>query len=207
MTAERPPTRYGAGTDADALTSLEMSLRAPLFAAITTSVSTAGHLLGGGDLPSAETLTLLSMLVGISWRVLARREQSLTRLVIGVLAAETVIHAVLTGATSDHTHHGAAMTGSLLGLTVGCADPTVMMVAHAVAAFLVGGWLRGVESATWRFARRLLPAMPLRPVACVPFVPAALRPLPQWPEIVWHGLVGALVAHRHRGPPACAHSC
>jgi len=120
----------------------------PLFSVVTVGLGVGGHVLGGGSPPDAATLTLLIGVVGLAWRVLARAEQSLPRLIVAVYAVQAGMHiALLSPATGSV---------SMSGMTIGAVSvpPGAMWAGHLLAGLGVAAWLRRGERLFWRLVRR-----------------------------------------------------
>jgi hypothetical protein len=167
----------------DALSGVSMALRAPSFAAATVGLSTFGHVLAGGGPPDPALLGLLLVLVGVTFSAVARREQTLPRLLLAVGVTQLSLHQLL--ATAGHTHRSLAVA---------------MVVAHALAGAAVAWWLRRGEAAAWRLARRVVRSLiPTSPTPLPEPVPTSVRtgraaPAPP-PWLI------AMVADPRRGPP------
>jgi hypothetical protein len=187
-------------------------VRAAVFAVVAVYVSVAAHLLGGGARPDESLLLLAVALVTVLYRVLlAGRERSWPVLAAALAAAEAGLHELF-GASLDAT--GMPLAGHA-GMAHGTASGThrglSMIVAHAVAAVLLGWVLRHGERAAWSaartvtghllaFVRRLVVLHRLR--AAAPGRPAGLPRTapdagPRWRHQRWtSGPLG------RRGPPS-----
>lgn len=179
-----------------------LALRVPAFAAVTVALGIAGHVAAGGALPDLGPIVLLLIAVAVGWRVVARTEQSLPRLLTGVLAVQGGVHLVLADA---HDHHAAAMPdmagAHATGLAADAVPGIAMWAGHALAAVGVAWWLRRGEAATWRAVRRVLPRLLVWAVPAVRGVPARVRPASS-PGAVRAVRLRPFVAEPRRGPPA-----
>jgi hypothetical protein len=117
--------------------------RVGIFTLATVLLGLAGHLTGGGQLPSAIVLAGLLAGTAVAASGMAGREQTLPRITLAVGAIQVGIHAVLMSPTPGMVDHGGAMPGDS------------MVAGHAVAAVLLAWWLRRGEAAAWRLARAL----------------------------------------------------
>lgn len=191
--------------DLESLAAVSMAIRAPAFAAVTMAVGVGGHLAAGGVVPGAGTLALLALLVALSWRVTARQEQSLARLVAAVEVAQLAVHHGLAGSSGHAAHLAqAAHLGHEHGPAAGSGVGGLWMVtAHAIAGAAVAWWLRRGEVAAWhllRLARRLVRSLVVRLAGLPPLLlPVPSRP--EWPEAVCAREVLAVRSAPRRGPP------
>jgi hypothetical protein len=152
----RAPGGLVTSGDPEAGLRVGLALRVPLFTAVTCGLGVGAHLLGGGRPPSWSLLALILVAVALVWRVTSRAEQSLPRLVTGVLGLQLGIHLTLSApgalpeasaADSGHTMAGVAHTSPM------------MWLAHGLAAVAVAAWLRGGEAALWRAVRRVVTSL------------------------------------------------
>jgi hypothetical protein len=154
------------------LTASRPLLRAFTFAGVAVPVSLAGHLAdaGAGARPDEATLLLAVALVTVAYRVLlAGRERSWPLISAALGGTELILHVVF-GSGAGHVHSGSGLT---------------MTAGHAIAALVLGWFLRGGERALWSAARRLAVerrhlAFPLLAVLALlglgPIAPARIEP-------------------------------
>jgi len=121
--------------------------RAVAFAAVAVPVSLTGHLAARGQAPDEASVLLAFAAVVFGHRVLvAGRERSWPVLTAWLAAAQLLLHVTLPAAQASGHVHGPAG---------GAAPPVPLMVAgHAVAAVVLGWFLRQGEEALWSAARR-----------------------------------------------------
>lgn len=168
----------------------------PAFSAVTVALGVAAHLTAGGMAPDGAQLILMLLVVALTWRSLARTEQSLLRLTAGVAGVQVAIHLMLgegsmTGQVSAHVHRSA---GPAPGL-----PSAVMLACHIAAGLLVAVWLRRGEATAWSAIRAVAPLIRCAaPGALCAQVPA--RAGHQAPERL-ASLVLARLGDRYRGPP------
>jgi hypothetical protein len=133
-------------------------------------------------------------LVGLSWRVVARAEQSLPRLLAAIYAVQVGIHVALLDPSAG--------SGWMSTMTIGhlSVHPGVMCAAHLLAGLGVAAWLRRGERLFWRLVRhtvqRLLTPQPTPMLLdLLHTTPPPARPGPS--------LQGArlVLCHPRRGPP------
>jgi hypothetical protein len=144
-------------------------LRALVLAGVATLTGVVAHVSGGGYLPPAIGLVSLWFMVAVAVAPLLGRELSTVRVVVLLMAGQTVIHAVLTtlvghrddspspGSVPTPVHHPAG--GEHLPSTVphwaghlvnDLAGPHALMaLTHLAAAGAVGLWLAAGERALW----------------------------------------------------------
>ena len=121
--------------------------RAVAFAAVAVPVGLTGHLAARGQAPDEASVLLAFAAVVLGHRVLvAGRERSWPVLTAWLAAAQLLLHVVLPAAQASGHVHGPA----------GGAAPSapLMVAAHAVAAAVLGWFLRQGERALWSAARR-----------------------------------------------------
>ena len=108
--------------------------RAVAFAAVAVPVGLTGHLAARGQAPDEASV------------LLAARERSWLVLTAWLAAAQLLLHVILPAAQASGHVHGPA----------GGAAPSapLMVAAHAVAAAVLGWFLRQGERALWSAARR-----------------------------------------------------
>lgn len=173
-------------------------LRVPVFAAVTVALGVTGHVLAGGSPPGPAMLALLVAAVGVCWRVVARREQSLPRMLVAVYAVQAGMHVALLSPQGPLTDGSMSMTpaasGPMSGNSVG------MWAAHMLAGLAVAAWLRRGESLFWRLVRRVVPRLIFpRAGRTMPDVPAP--PLPQGRRVVCPVGARLVLSDPLRGPP------
>lgn len=177
--------RSGTGTGA----------RATVFAGSTVVLGVVAHVLGGGAAPGLGLVLFLTAVCAVLWAGVAGAvEQTLPRLLAGVVAVQVALHVALLG--HGHTGHAAMHgAGHAHGLTLSA------LAGHLVASLLLAWWLRLGEQAVWSATRRLvcrllviLPRPVTLQVAGSTPVPSALAfvPVP----------AGAALLPARRGPPA-----
>jgi hypothetical protein len=185
-----------AGPQVDGSAGFGLALRVPAFAAVTTALGVAGHVLAGGQVPSVGVLCLILAVITALWRPFTRGETSPAVLWAGVAVTQVGIHLAL---MPGHEVHDLAMADA--GAASIPAVPSVWMwPAHALACVLVAGWLQQGESVAWQAFRRILPALP-GPVAAPQGWAPARTPrgdAPGW--VATLRLLGVL-GDRRRGPP------
>lgn len=202
----------------DAVTAVSLALRIPVFTVVTLGLGMGAHVMAGGSPPTGGALLTLAVLVGLAWRVVAAREQSLVQLTLTLWAMQAGLHVAMAdggcGAVSGMTHHeaghlvaSAEALVSCSGMPPGMAHGAMgapwagMWVTHAVAGLLVALWLRRGEARVWRAVRRLLPR--LRSAFSAARVRKALR-RPAWvsvPVADLHAPVLVAISDPRRGPP------
>ncbi|MEX5237414.1 hypothetical protein [Kocuria arenosa] len=189
-------------------------VRAVLVTALVLALAGAGHLAGGGALPSPLLLIVLGMgvLGPVAWA--AGYRLSLGRLLVILGATQWVLHeafSVLSAATACHHapvgHHG--LHSGLVSacpptpvLEIGHHDPIglglPMLVGHGLAVVATAVVGAQAENALWlarEWLRPLLAAAgPVRLLLTCPQPPMPLEPRP---VLVWRGLRW----DRVRGPP------
>lgn len=195
-------------------------LRAACLTVAVLGLSLAAHVLAGGHAPSAGLTAGLALTVFWVCTVLTWRRLGRVSVTAFLLVSQVVLHGCfefLSGAPSCvelvHAHAGHLAGGSTIACTGAGADMGTMthgampgpsmMLAHAVAAVLVGLLLAGGERALWFLAglvwrplptRRELPQRAVRAVftasceALSPLQPAlggvGRRGPPGWPAAV-----------------------
>lgn len=196
---------------------LRMALRVPLSTVVTTGLGILAHLAGGGRPPGAAALVVLLTLITLLWKVMARVEQSLLRLLGGVVWVQVGIHFTLSQGhvTSTTATDGCAESAGAPGLPPhGTATSAVtsaagdamhsggwMWLAHGVAALGVAYWLRRGEAACWRALRRVV----MRLLPAVRAVGIPHRDAKTWVDDAGDARLDpppVLLGHRWRGPPA-----
>jgi hypothetical protein len=206
----------------DAVTAVSLALRIPVFTVVTLGLGLGAHVMAGGSPPTGGALATLAVLVGLAWRVVAAREQSLVRLTLTLWAMQAGLHVAMaeggcgvaggavTGMSHPEAGHLLASSQVLLscsGMPPGMAHGATgapwagMWVTHAVAGLLVALWLRRGEARVWRAVRRLLPR--LREAFRAARVSLARRG-PAWvsvPVADLHAPVLVALGDPRRGPP------
>lgn len=154
-------------------------LRATLFAGLTCTLATVGHVAAGGNAPSPALLTGFAALVLIGARLSAEKERGWRPVMVGTIGVQLFAHALfaLGGGVSRSDgwtiqrlwlcHQGpVGQPGSQTAAPfAGIAAPHLlppathvllgagaMLAAHAVAAVLLAIWLRHGELLAWRLA-------------------------------------------------------
>ncbi|WP_433294565.1 hypothetical protein ACQPZQ_10650 [Pseudonocardia sp. CA-142604] len=165
-------------------------LRGAVLAGLTSLLTAAGHLAGGGTIPSLALLILLFPLLTGVFVALARHIAGVVGTVVRLAAGQLVLHYLMvlmhpTHAVADPV---ALSNWRMLGMHAAVTVATAVAVRHADAAVLaVGAVLRRVVP------RRLV-------------LPAVQCPLPTLvvaePAVTAHLARALSVAHIRRGPPA-----
>jgi hypothetical protein len=133
-------------------------LRASLAAGAAVTLGVIGHAVGGGDPTAAGMVLSFAAMVGPSW-LLAGRERGLLTIVALQVAAQQVVHPLLT------------LGG---GPTVSAVPHDVMFLAHLLGALVMAVWLSAGERRAWAAARRAVERLTL---LCLPLpVPRPRRP-------------------------------
>jgi hypothetical protein len=192
-----------------------MALRVPLFTVATVGLGILAHLAGGGGPPGLATLLLMLAAVALLWKVAARTEQSLLRLLGVMVWVQLGIHLALSQASlgssagqsdcSTMTAMASGGSGAAGGTTAMPAGHAMhgslwMWVAHGAAALLVAAWLRRGEAACWRALRRVVARL-APPVRALPVLEPNLK---SWVDDAGDARpdpAPALLGHRWRGPP------
>ena len=119
-------------------------LRAGGFAAVATPVSLAGHVAAGAPAPDHATVLLGVSLTVLAHRaLLGRRERSWPVITLALASTQLGLHLLLSGDAGTHVHAlRPASSGSGL-------PPVAMLAAHALAALVLGWFLRQGEQALW----------------------------------------------------------
>ena len=139
-------------------------LRSLVFGWMAVVVSLAGHVAAGGTVPDAAGLLLALALTVSGYRLLlACRERSWPVLAGALALVELALHRLFM-AWAAGPSMGSGMSGSGVGTATGldgmgramapCPSPTMMLVAHVLAAVFLAGVLRQGEAALWSAARR-----------------------------------------------------
>jgi hypothetical protein len=126
--------------------------RAALLGAIALLSGTAAHVSAGGLLPSSIAMVGLLVIATLAATRCVLHRASALRLVALVLAGQTLIHLMLSALAGHHEDLGVAgsSSGSLAHLVHHLSEQDPLMVlAHLVAAAVLGGWLAVGESALW----------------------------------------------------------
>lgn len=178
--------------------------RAGSWAAAALGLSVGAHLVGGGDPPSPGAAALIAVALLWSGFLLTQRRLGRTMLVATLGLSQLLLHAVLTAVEVPSTcagsggHHEMAAMACTSGAPMGHDVSATMLVAHAVAALLLGLVLARGEDAIWQVAGLLWPRLP---------APAVLPALMQDALVPAHGDRPArrpfvLGGVGRRGPPA-----
>jgi hypothetical protein len=162
------------------------SVRSAAFAAGAVGLSLGAHVTGGGEVPDVLALLLLGVLVEAASSTFARRPRGAIATAGALLAAQVVLHGAFVIAAPAHVAHGNHLP-----------SPS-MLVAHTVAALVLGVLLARGERLITRVARVLVPVAVLRPFRPLPvrrLVIAAAGDVPRLrPAVTLHDL-------SRRGPP------
>lgn len=174
--------------------------RATVFAGSSVALGVVAHVLTGGPAPALGAVLFLVVVCGLLWAGVAGAvEQTLPRLLAGVVAVQVGLHVALLGQEHGHHAHAAVMAGAAPGhgLTLSA------LAGHLLASLLLAGWLRGGERAVWSAVRRLADRLLLAPPRPL-HVPAILRrPEPTGPNTVPPAACAVRLPAR-RGPPVPA---
>jgi hypothetical protein len=144
------------------------------------------HVTVGGDVPGLLPLLLLGVLVEAASSTFARRPRGAIATAVALLSAQVVLHGAFVMAVPAHMGHGNHLP----------SPP--MVVAHGIAALVLGVLLARGERLITRVARVLVPVALLRPFRPLParrLVIAAPGEVPRLrPAVTLHDL-------SRRGPP------
>lgn len=187
-------------------------VRAALLAVVSTTTASLAHVGADGLLPGLAELAGLLFALVVGCVALLRTSPSAARVVLLLVAGQSAVHLALTGlaghrpaasAVAHHEHGHAAATEGLSHVTAGLTGPEAPMVlAHLVAAALVGAWLAYGEAAVFAVvglaASRIRTALRIAaPLVAVPLLKAVRLELPAGRL---HSVFAARALGR-RGPP------
>lgn len=168
--------------------------RAAFLSSLVLSLAVCGHVLGGGDWPSAGALGGSALLATVMASVLTRVQLRMGRLVAALAAGQVAVHQLLSLTTGHGTigHDHAAMAaaeGMPGGSGAVAVDPNAltlrMLAGHAAATMLaaaVVGYGERILWLAWEAIRPRLVALPAAHWVCrelrlAPRAPEAPRPL------------------------------
>jgi hypothetical protein len=168
--------------------------RAIVFAGTAVGLGVVAHVLGGGATPRLGLVLFLAVVCGVLWSAAAGAvEQTVPRLLAGVVAVQLALHVALLG--QEHGGHHQAGAGHPL--------TTSALAGHLVASLALAWWLRTGERAVWSATRRLVGRL----LAAAPWPRLAFvdrrAPTP-FTRIVAPPPAGAVLLPARRGPPAPA---
>ena len=156
------------------------------FAASAVGLTAGAHVTGGGEPPDIPQLLLLVALgEGVSARF-ARRPRGPLATAAALLTTQVVLHFAFAFATPAHVAH------------LGHTPSLPMLVAHGLAAVVLGALLSHGERLIARVLRALLPVAVLRPFRASPgsrLLVVAPRDVPFRLGVSLHDISG-------RGPPS-----
>ena len=167
-------------------------LRSTGFAAAAVGLAVGAHTTAGGAVPVLPLLVLLGTLVEASATAFARRRRGAAATGAALITTQAALHAAFLATEPGHGAHAA------LGPS--------MLLAHGLAALVLGWLLSHGETVLVRALARLLPVL-----AVVPFRPATVIHVlvrtpagPQWrrPAVSLHDLSRRGPPGRHAAPRA-----
>ena len=162
------------------------SARSAAFAACAVGLAFGAHVTVGGEVPGFLPLLLLGVLVEAASSTFARRPRGPLATGVALLSAQVVLHGAFMMAAPAHMAHGSHLP-----------SPS-MVVAHGIAALVLGVLLARGERLITCVARLLVPVALLRPFRSPPvrrLVLAAPVDVPRLrPAVTLHDL-------SRRGPP------
>jgi hypothetical protein len=161
------------------------SVRSTAFAGCAVGLALGAHVTAGGEVPDLLPLLLLAVLAEAASSTFARRPRGAIATAVALLSAQVVLHGAFMMAV-PHTVH------------VSHLPSPPMLVAHGIAALVLGVLLARGERLIRRVARVLVPVALLRPFRPLPvrrLVIAASSDAPRLrPSVTVHDL-------SRRGPP------
>jgi hypothetical protein len=156
------------------------------FAVSAVGLTAGAHVTAGGEPPDVPQLLLLVALAeGVSARFAGRPRSPVTT-AAALLMTQVVLHFAFAFATPGHVAH------------LGSTPSLAMLVAHGLAAAVLGALLSHGERLIARVVRALLPVAVLRPFRVVPvtrLLVVAPRDVPLRQGASLHDISG-------RGPPS-----
>jgi hypothetical protein len=162
------------------------SVRSAAFAACAVGLALGAHATAGGGVPDLLVLLLLGVLVEAASSTFARRPRGALATALALLSVQVVLHSAFMMAAPAHMAHGSHLH-----------SPS-MVVAHGIAALILGVLLARGERQITCVARLLVPVALLRPFRPLPvrrLVIAAPVDVPRLrPAVTLHDL-------SRRGPP------
>ncbi|GAA1218575.1 hypothetical protein [Pseudonocardia alaniniphila] len=164
-------------------------LRGVVLAGTTSLLTAAGHLAGGGTIPSLALLILLFPLLTGVFVAIARHVAGVAGTVVRLAAGQVVLHylMVLMHPTHAVADPMAMSSWRMLGMHAAVTVATAVAVRHADAAMLAVGAV----------LRRVVPRRLVLPAVQCP-LPRVVVPEPAVPAHLARALS---VAHIRRGPP------
>jgi hypothetical protein len=213
--SSRPERATSALPEVRPATGALRTARGLVLAAASAAIALAGHVLGGGHVPSVPALFVVAGLVGAGFVVLADRRRGFTQILFGALASQPLFHLAFSlaeqhGPADPHSGRPTADQLAALSQQTTAADllhelqvalDPAMVAGHVVAAVGIAWLTAHGERVLWSLFE--LVARTAAPI---------LQPLPVWTPAPALNAAAVLVTPQRRqqlarvrtrrGPPA-----